>query len=293
MISRDVRGMLRQAQADGYAIPAFNTINLEVTHAIVAMAEALKAPILLQIGRAAVDYAGLAPMLATVRSIAETASVPIGIHLDHCKNLKELQAAGGQGFTSLMYDGSQLSYDQNVENTAAAAAIAHAAGWPLEGELGHVAAANDPAAEKPPEDLTDPGFVEDFVARTQVDSLAIAIGTAHGRPRDSIQVDFDLLADIRRRLGVPLVLHGASGVTEKDLRRAVSLGIAKINFAAELSRTFAEGIRSACTEIEKNDTRALLGAARRQLEVKIRTIIEMTGAAGRAATVSGGARLTA
>lgn len=238
--------VLERARAGGYAIGGFQTYTLETTLAICGAAQASAAPVLLQAGSSAFRAAGRRQLMGLALAAAEAADAPVGVHLDHSRDLDEIRACLAAGYTSVMLDGSHLAYAENVALTAAAADAAHAAGAWIEGELGAIAGDEDVSGGPPAAEAgTDPDAAADFVARTGVDALAVAIGNVHGFTAEPLVLDFARLEQIRERVAVPLVLHGASGLPATDIDRAIALGVAKINVNAELRRGVLEELSSA------------------------------------------------
>lgn len=231
------REMLLDAQRHGYAVGAFNVENMEMMQAVVAAAEAEGAPVMLQTTPSTLRYADTALFAHMARAVGEKASVPVAIHLDHGDSLALCERAALDGYTSLMIDGSKLPLEENIALVHRVAEMA--AALPIrpavEAELGKLGGKEDDLEVKEGDDLyTDPAEAERFVRETGIDSLAVAIGTAHGFYKGKPKLAFDRLAQIRDVAAVPLVLHGSSGVPDEDVRRAISLGVCKVNFATEL-----------------------------------------------------------
>lgn len=299
--------MLRAARRNGYAIGAFNVHTLDLIPALAAAAEAEGAPVILQFTAATFGSLGVGNVAALGRHVAEQAGIPVALHLDHGRGLAEVREALAYGFTSVMIDASHLPFEENVALTREAVAAARAAGVPVEAELGHVGGATWQAADAggsgaggapgagkaadareartdPRESLTDPGDAARFVERTGVDSLAVSIGTQHGFYRAEPRLDLHRLAEIARRVPVPLVLHGGSGVPEAPIRRTIELGIAKINIATELKAPWAAATRKAFADHpDEIDPRKLLAPGREAVIAAARARIRLFGASGRAA----------
>lgn len=232
------------AQAENYAIGAFNTYNLEITLGIILGAEFLHAPIILQVGSSALKYGGNTPLIGLAVEAAKKTSVPVAVHLDHARDFETLRLCLDQGFTSCMFDGSNLSLEENIELTRQAAELVQKWGAPLEGELGAIAGEEDSAdAEKNVIPYTDPDQAKYFVHTTGVDILAIAIGNAHGFYKATPKLDFERLARIRELVSIPLALHGASGIEDEEIRKAIHLGICKINVNTDLRSAFFEALK--------------------------------------------------
>lgn len=278
----DTRELLAAARTGGYAVPAFNVHGLDMVPALVEVAEAERAPLILQATRATVEVAGWEPLAALATDCARRARVPVALHLDHAADPELIYAAIRHGFTSVMADGSALPFAENAAFTRRVVEVAHAAGVPVEGELGHVPRPGEPGSEDPESTLTRPEEAEAFVAETGVDSLAVAIGTVHGFYRGEPRLDFERLAAIRARVRVPLVLHGGSGIPDAQLARAIALGIAKVNVATELKAAWVRAVRVAVADGDEIDPRRVLGAARRALQAAAAERLRACGAAGRA-----------
>jgi tagatose 1,6-diphosphate aldolase GatY/KbaY len=229
---------LHAAHRDGRALAAFSVYDLEQALAVCAAAEQTGAPVLLQAGSSAFAYAGLEPLAALALASARASSAEVGVHLDHATSEEEVARCLELGYTSVMFDGSALAFEENVRRTRAVVERAHACDAWVEAELAGFAGEEDETIEAAAGALTDPAQAERFVAETGVDALAVAIGNVHGIPSRPVVLDFERLAQIRDRVDVPLVLHGASGLPDEDIRRAIVGGVAKINVNTELRRAF-------------------------------------------------------
>ncbi len=277
-------GALERAGRERYAIGAFQTYNLETTLAVCRAAEALRSPVLLQAGSSAFRVAGRSELIGLALAAAEAADAPVGVHLDHCRDLEEIRLCLDAGYTSVMIDGSGLPFEENVSLTRAATQAAHAAGVWIEGELGGIAGDEDVSTGAPAgAAMTDPKAAAEFVSRTGVDVLAVAIGNVHGFTPEPVRLDFTRLAAIGDEAGVPLVLHGASGLPAADISHAISLGVVKINVNAELRRGIFAELETAAPECAKGYDLASLSrrsaeAGQRVVEAKLREF----GSAGRA-----------
>lgn len=240
--------MLRAAQAGKYAIGAFNCENMEMAMAIVAAAEAQHAPVMLQTTPSTVSYAGLDVYYANVRALAERASVPVALHLDHGSSYQLAIDAMAAGYSSVMIDGSHETFEDNIAVTRRVVEEAKAKNIPVEAELGKVGGKEDDLDGGSGNGYTDPADAVEFVKATGVDSLAVAIGTAHGVYVGTPVLDVARLAEIRRALeaagvSIPLVLHGASGLTDESVRECIAEGICKVNFATELRQAYTAGVK--------------------------------------------------
>ncbi len=274
------REVLAAARAGGYAVPAFNIFNLEMLQAAFRAAEAERAPVIVQVSPRSIAYAGLRPLAALAATLAEETLVQVVVHLDHGPGLAECQAALDAGFTSVMYDGADLPYAENVSRTRAVVAAAHARGAAAEAELGQVGHASH---EQQPPDLTDPEEAGRFARETGVDALAVAIGTVHGMTETGVVLDVGRIADLARHVDAALVMHGSSGVDDDMLVRAVQAGIRKVNLSTALQRVFMDTLRrSAAAPGHETDARSVLGDAREAVMEAARHRIRLVGATGRA-----------
>lgn len=275
---------LRRARAKEFALAGFAAYNMETVQAVVEVADELSAPVLIQTTGPTIRNAGIEYLSAIVRTAAEQVKVPVILHLDHGQSLEQVVQCLRHGYTSVMVDGSSLPLADNIALTRRVVEIAHAVGVAVEAELGHVGGVEDDLTELEAEAaMTDPALALEFVEATQVDSLAVAIGTAHGLYKGEPHLDFARLEAIAAKTAVPLVLHGASGVPEEAIRRAVTLGIAKFNIATELKLPFAEALRDYFRDHPGElDPRKFLPVAKRAYQAVVRAKIEMSGSAGQA-----------
>ena len=232
--------MLKEAQAAGKAVGAFNIENMEMAQAVVSAATEANIPIILQTTPSTLRYASPSVFAAIVSALAKDSPVSIAMHLDHGSSFDLALEAIKSGYTSVMFDGSGLSFDENVRLTKMV--VEAAKNIPVEAELGSVGGKEDD--HEAANVYTDPADAERFVALTQVSSLAIAIGTAHGIYSGIPKLDIKRLAEIRRRVSIPLVLHGASGLSKEAVQSCIKEGICKVNFATELRIAYSDGIKA-------------------------------------------------
>lgn len=279
--------ILAKANIDGYAVGAFNTSNLEITQAIIESAEELNSPAIIQVSEGAFNYAGGKNIAAIVKTMAMDADVPIALHLDHGKEFAILMKAVRYGFTSIMFDGSKYPLDENIERTKRIVDIARSVGISVEAELGKIGGTEDNVSVSEQEAMyTDPEEAMKFVKETGVDYLAIAIGTAHGPYKGIPHLDFERLKEIKSRLGMPIVLHGASGLSEEDIKKAVKLGVNKINIDTDIRQAFAAAVRQFLNEnTEEYDPRKILGTAKKAMKDVIKKKIIMFGSDNKAKEV--------
>jgi fructose-bisphosphate aldolase class II len=229
------------ARAAGRGVGAFNVIGIEHAEAIVAGAEAAGAPVVVAVSENCVRYHGaLGPIGAACARIAASAAVPVALHLDHVTDEDLVREAAELGFGSVMFDASVLPYAQNVSATAAVSRWGHDRGLWVEAELGEIGGKNGVHA---PEARTDPDEAAAYVAATGTDALAVAVGSSHAMLTRDAVLDLGLITAIRRRLAVPLVLHGSSGIPDDTLAAAVRAGMTKINIATQLNKVFTAAVR--------------------------------------------------
>jgi fructose-bisphosphate aldolase class II len=255
------RELMDAAVAAGTGIGAFNVIHLETAEALVAGAEDAGLPLILQISQnCAVYHGGLEPVAMASLEVARRASVPVALHLDHAEDDELARKAVDLGFGSVMFDGANLPWAQNVAVTAGVAAYAHAAGVSVEAELGAIGGKDGAHA---PGVRTDPEEAAAFVAATGVDALAVAVGSSHAMTSRAAVLDLDLIARLHAAVSVPLVLHGSSGVDDDQLARAIRAGMTKINVSTRLNGLFTIAIRRYLTDNPRVvDSRKYMAAGR-------------------------------
>ncbi len=235
--------LVLDAKSAGSAVGAFNVILLEHAEALVAGAELAKLPVILQISENCVSYhKALKPISVATIAIAESSSVPVSVHLDHAESEDLVKQALDLGYDSVMFDGSKLSYADNVAASARMAALCKSYGATLEVEIGEVGGKDGVHA---PGVRTNPLEAKAFAEATGADLLAVAVGSSHAMTTRDATLDFDLISEIARTVSVPLVLHGSSGVSDPDLQKAVKAGMSKINIATHLNNVFTHEIREA------------------------------------------------
>ncbi|NLH27076.1 MAG: class II fructose-1,6-bisphosphate aldolase [Syntrophomonadaceae bacterium] len=271
--------LLKRADALGCAVGAFNCNNMEILQAIISAAEAEQSPVIIQASQGAIKYAGLEYITAMVRVAALSASVPVALHLDHGTDFKQVIECIRAGFTSVMFDGSHLPLEENIKLTRKVVEVAHAVGVSVEGELGRLVGTEDEISVDEREAFfTDPQEAAVFVRETGIDALAPSIGTAHGRYRGKPKLDFDRLKQIRELVGIPLVLHGSSGVPAEDIRKAISLGVRKVNIDTDIREGFVKEMRRVlAAKPDEIDPRKVLGPARSKAAEVIREKVRLFG----------------
>jgi len=280
--------MLMEAQKGQYAVGAFNANNMEIIQAIVEASEEEKSPVIIQASQGAIKYAGLDVIVAMVKVMAEKASIPIALHLDHGTDYFQNILCLRAGFTSLMYDGSALPFEENVAMTKKVVEMAHVCGIPVEAEIGQVGkmdASDEPgvAREKIKEFMAKPEDAAKFVKLTQVDILAPAVGTIHGCREPIAKLDIPRIEKIRDLTGKPLVLHGASGASDEELRKGIAAGICKVNIDTRIRMAFTNTVRKYLNEHpEEIDPRKALNPAKAAAKEVIKGRIKILGSSGRA-----------
>ena len=277
-------GPVGKAYREGYAVPAFCAWNAEVTRVILQTAERLRAPVILM--HALPDFTLLPPALQAevTRVVARRfEAVPAVMHLDHGDSPELVAECLQAGYTSVMLDYSARSFEENAEALRRVGELAHPLGVSVEGEIGHVGRADESSVEGGAVSaLTDPTEAAEYVRRSQVDLLAVSVGNKHGFYRGEPRIEFGLLAELQAAVRVPLVLHGGTGIPEKDIRRSVELGIAKVNVASELAHGFRTTFNAQWEGGAQPWVTAALGAAVASLERTIEKWIRITGAEGKA-----------
>ena len=239
----NMKEMLAKARKEQYGIGFFNAVNVEMARAIIETAEELHAPVIVGTAEVLLPAMSLERVAEYLIPMARKASVPVAVHYDHGLTFEKCMEALKLGFSSIMYDCSTASYEENLDRVAEMVRICHAMDVTVEGELGHVGD-NEGAGklENPSDYYTDPAVAADFVRKTGVDALAVAVGNAHGDYKFPPKLDFDRITAIREATGTPLVLHGGSGLSDDDFREAVRRGVCKINIFTDLDKAGKAGI---------------------------------------------------
>lgn len=279
-----VTELLKKAEAGGYAVGAFNCNNMEIVQAIIEAAEAEQAPVIMQASQGAIKYAGLNYIMAMARTAAESASVPVAMHLDHGTSFAQVMECIRYGFSSVMIDGSKYPLEENIALTNKVLEVARAVGVSVEAELGKIGGTEDDITVSEQEaSLTDPEEAKYFVEKTGVDALAIAIGTAHGQYHGEPKLDFERLKKVRELVTVPIVLHGSSGVPDEAIVKAIALGVRKVNIDTNIREAFVGGINEALAANPKEiDPRKILAPAKKAMIAIIREKISLFGSSGKA-----------
>ena len=292
--------LLKKAQKGKYAVAHFNINNMEIVQAVVSAASRLRAPIILATSEGALKYAGMEYLFSLSKTAAERTKMPIALHLDHGRDLKIIQKAIDLGYSSVMFDGSHLSFEKNIQITKKVVKMAHAKGVSVEAELGTIGGAEDLVSARKII-YTDPKKAREFVERTGCDILAAAIGTSHGayKFKGKANLQLGVLDKIRKNVGAPLVLHGASGVPKSvvkiaekyganlsgvqgipdaQIKKSIRLGITKINTDTDLRLAFDAGIRKFIKDKPTDfDPRHILGPAREMIQKVAEERIKLFG----------------
>jgi len=300
------KDLLSSAKREAYAVGAFNINNLESFLAVVEAAVEERSPVIVAVTPSAIKYAGLAYLAKIVKTAAESAPVPMSLHLDHGEDFETASKCMEAGFTSVMIDGSHLSFEENVALTKRVVGLAHPKGVSVEAELGRLAGVEEKTVEERESVLTDPDEAKEFVRLTGVDALAVSIGTSHGayKFKGEPKLDFERLRLIREKVDMPLVLHGASsvpswiiekaikygaeligakGIPEEHIKRAVSLGITKVNIDTDLRLAFTATVREVLANSPKEfDPRKILDPAKEAMKEVVKGKMRLFGSSGKA-----------
>jgi fructose-bisphosphate aldolase class II len=289
MTLQNVLPWIVRAQQEGWAVGAFNANTLEQAQAIVLAAQAEESPAIIQVSHRALTYIGsgneiqgLKYIAAIGKVAAESVTVPIALHLDHGTEREVLQALA-LGYTSVMFDGDGLSLEENITITKRLCEAAHSVDACMEAEVGDVPKPDGKEFDQATIALTQPEEAAQFAETTAIDTLAVALGSVHGLKTKQISIDLDCLAAIRRRVSIPLVLHGSSGVSDDDIKQGIAMGLSKVNVATQLNQAFTRAIRDVLNrDDELVDPRKYLAPGRNaQIEI-VRERIRFFGASGKA-----------
>lgn len=274
--------ILEKAKKEGYGVGFFNAVNVEMARAVIETAEELNAPVIVGTAEVLLPATPLERVAEYLIPMAKKAKVPVCVHYDHGLTFEKCMEALQLGFTSVMYDCSTASYEENVAQVAEMVKICHAMGATVEGELGHVGDNEGEGKLSNPSDYyTDPHMAVDFVRRTGVDALAVAVGNAHGDYKFPPKLDFERIAQIHDRTGTPLVLHGGSGLADEDFRTAVGKGICKVNIFTDIDKAGKAGIEEGLAAGAKT----MMGLIPYEIAAMKRVVankITLFGSAGRA-----------
>ncbi|PRO65853.1 class II fructose-bisphosphate aldolase [Alkalicoccus urumqiensis] len=278
--------MLENAYKEGYGVGAFSAHNAETIQGILEAAEQMKSPIMIQVGQKVIQNVGLEPMKALIDIYMKDVTVPVAVHLDHCRDLGQAMKAIQLGFQSVMFDGSALSFEENAEKTKLVADAASHLGIGSEGEIGKIGGTEDDiTVDEKDAQITSEEEALAFADRSRVDYLALSIGTAHGIYKQEPELAFDRIEEISKSLNKPLVMHGGSDVPDADVKKAIGLGIAKINVDTELRVAFTEGMKQ-CLQDNPNEYHLAhsLGAGKEAMIDKVKEKIRVFGSENKART---------
>lgn len=259
----DMKQMLDHAYRHGYAVGAFDVVSLDFVTGILEAAERSRSPVILSLAESHFDYFDFELLLSAVEAAAKRATVPVAIHLDHGMSIELAIKSINLGCNGIMVDASHHPFDDNVALTRAVAEMAHGCGVPVEGELGYVPGVEGEDAERHPGEIayTSVSEAKTYVERTGVDFLAVSIGTVHGRMQGEPSLDFDRLEQINHALGIPLVLHGGTGLSDEQYRRLIANGIAKINYYTALADAAGARAQQNTADGERGYTGVVHGVA--------------------------------
>lgn len=274
--------MLKKAQEGHYAVGAFNVENMEMVQAVVEAAQEADAPVILQTTPSTVKYGGLDFYYANALAAAAKVSVPVAVHLDHGSSFALAMQALRTGYTSIMIDGSHEPFEENIALTKRVADSCSPSGIPVEAELGKVGGKEDDLDGGDGNAYTDPLEAKEFAERTGISSLAVAIGTAHGLYQGEPKLDLERLAEIRKVVEVPLVLHGASGVPDEAVKESIRRGICKVNYATELRIAFSDGVKEVLmAKPDTFDPKKYCGAGRKAVKKLVLEKMAVCGCIGK------------
>lgn len=276
--------MFRAAQKGKYAIPAFNIHNLETVQVVVETAAELSSPVILAGTPGTISYAGGDYLVAIVETAAKKYNIPIALHLDHFETFDEIKKYIDLGIKSCMIDASHHPFEENVRIVKEVTDYAHKYGVSVEAELGRLGGVEDDlVVDEKDAKYTNPAQALEFVKATQIDSLAVAIGTAHGLYVGEPKIDFERLEEIRRIVDIPLVLHGASDIPNEMVKRTIDLGICKVNIATDLKIPFSNAVKEYfCQHPDANDPRKYMSPGKAAMKEVVIDKIYMCGSNGKA-----------
>ena len=273
------REMLLKAQREVYAVPAFNIHNLETVQVVVETANDMSSPVILAGTPSTIKYAGADYLISLGETASRKYKVPISIHLDHFESIDEIKKYIDFGFKSVMIDASHLKFEENIEKVKNVVEYAHRYDVTVEAELGQLRGIEDDKVVNEKDAVyTNPQSAKEFVERTNIDSLAIAIGTAHGLYKGEPKLDFNRLIKIKKLVSIPLVLHGASDVPNELVKKAIQLGICKVNIATDLKIPFANAVKKFFKENEnENDPRKYMKPGKDAMKEVVKNKIKICG----------------
>ncbi len=276
--------ILDKANEEKYAVGGFNINNLEFLQGIIWAAEEMNSPLILQTSEGAIKYIGIDYVQGMVEAALKNTHIPVALHLDHGSNFEVVMQCIQKGYSSVMFDGSHYPFEENIRITKKIVEIAHAVGVSVEAELGKLGGTEDDiSVDEKEATFTDPVEAVEFVEKTGVDALAVAIGTAHGVYKGDPELDFERLQAIKEGIKIPVVLHGASGVPDEDVKKAITLGVNKVNVNTDFQQAFNNKIREIFTADSKvYDPRKFCGPGREAIKEKVIEKIKVLGSNGKA-----------
>lgn len=276
--------LLRHAYEHRYAVGAFDVVSLDFISGVVAAAEEKQAPVIISLAESHFEYFDFELLMMAVERAAERTWVPVAIHLDHGETLESAVRAINLGCTGVMVDASSLPLEANTARTRAVVEMAHACGVPVEGELGYVPGVEGEDAERHPGEVvyTTVAEAKKYHEATGIDFLAVSVGTVHGRMKGKPKLDFERLAEINQALGLPLVIHGGTGLSDEQFRRLIENGVTKINYYTALADAVGRRIRANAQASESGGYTALVSGAADAVRQEAARCIELWGSAGRA-----------
>ena len=275
--------ILLDAQAGHYAVPAFNIHNLETLQVVADTAKEMHSPLIIAVTPSTIDYARDEYVVAMAQIASQNTTTPLAIHLDHFEDVARIKKAIDVGFRSAMIDASKLPFEENIAKTKEVVSYAHHHDATVEAELGKlVGVEDDLVVDEVDSAYTNPDDAVKFVEATGVDSLAVAIGTAHGLYKGRPKLDFDRLSEIRQKVSIPLVLHGASDVPDELVQKAISLGICKVNVATDLKIPFSNAVKAYFKENpDANDPRKYMTPGKEAMKEIVKHKIQVCGSFNR------------
>jgi tagatose 1,6-diphosphate aldolase GatY/KbaY len=275
--------ILLEAQSKGYAVPAFNIHNLETIKTVLETAQELRSPVLIAATPSTVSYMGEEFLISMMEAAKKRYDIPICFHLDHHEKINDIKALIDSGVHSVMIDASHHDFEENIRIVREVVDYASSFGVAVEAELGRLSGVEDDLeVDEKDQIYTNPSQAKEFVSRTGIDSLAVAIGTAHGLYKGEPKLDIERLSAIQREVDIPLVLHGASGLPDELVQKTIKNGICKVNIATELKIAFANGLRGYLNEHpDANDPRYYFKDAVREMKLVVADKIKMCGSMNR------------
>jgi fructose-bisphosphate aldolase class II len=274
--------ILQDAHKKNYAVGGFNINNMEFLQGIMMGAEELDSPVILQASEGAIRYIGIDYVMQMVEAATKDIDIPVALHLDHGSDFESIMKCIRAGFSSVMIDASKMSFEENIALTKKVVEAAHSVGVSVEAELGTIGGTEDDhTVEEKDAMYTDPDQAKEFVDATGVDALAIAIGTAHGVYEGEPELDFERLDTIKKLIDMPVVLHGASGISAEDLKTGVKYGVNKVNVNTDFQQSFTAKIKEVFAEKpELYDPRKYCGPGREAIAEKVKEKIKILGSDG-------------